>query len=186
MSSFGKPNATGRSSGIHTGRQRKIRSIPKGEPFVQHTREMTASDAWRCRSINVARLIDFLEIEHMNHAGTENGNLIATHSQLMRWGIGNRYIRVTIDEAKFLGLIRVRHGGRYAGRNDANRFTLTYLAQKPDQECFLIEPSNEWKRRSELEIKQWRQEKKVKKEAEKVARKNRSTPTKVVYRTQRR
>lgn len=173
MSTRGKPDATGRSSGIPTGRQRKVRSVPKGEPFVQHTREMTASDAWRCRSISVARLIDFLEIEHMNHAGTENGNLIATHTQLMKWGIGNRYIRATVDEAKFLGLIRVRHGGRFAGRNDANRFTLTYLPHKADQKGFLIEPTNDWKRRTEPEIKKWRQAKKVKKEAEKVARKNR-------------
>lgn len=44
-------------------------------------------------------------------------------------------------------------------------------------------PTNEWKRRSVAEIRQRRQEKKAKKDTAKVARENRQTPTKVVYRT---
>ncbi|MDA1323847.1 MAG: hypothetical protein O3C34_03800, partial [Proteobacteria bacterium] len=32
--SFGKPNATGRSSGMLSGKARKMRSPPEGEPWV--------------------------------------------------------------------------------------------------------------------------------------------------------
>ena len=82
MPTFGKPDQTGRSSGKRTGRAAKAHRPPKGEPWVWLTRELLASPAWRRQSAKTARLITFLLIEHMNHAGTENGNLKATHEQL--------------------------------------------------------------------------------------------------------
>jgi hypothetical protein len=175
---FGKPDATGRSSGKLVGRQRKLMSPPKNEPWVWQTRELMTSDAWKYRSVNVARLIDFLEVEHMNHAGTENGNLIATHTQLVEWGVCKRLITEAIDEAIYLGLIRVKRGGRWAGKNDASRFYLTYYADK-----FFSPPTNDWKARSKAEIKQWKQEKRSKKKVAKAAKKKNSTLHKVRYRT---
>ena len=82
MPNFGKPDASGRSSGKLTGERKKLRQPPKGEPFVWLTRELLTSPAWRAMSPNAARLIDFLLVEHTNHAGTENGNLLATYDQL--------------------------------------------------------------------------------------------------------
>ena len=73
MPAFGKPYATGRSSGKLTGSDRKWRSPPKGEPWAWLTRELLCSPAWRAQGPNCRRLIDFLLIEHTNHAGTENG-----------------------------------------------------------------------------------------------------------------
>ena len=45
--------------------QRKARSghPPEGEPWIWHSLSLISSPAWRARSINCARLIDFLEIE---------------------------------------------------------------------------------------------------------------------------
>ncbi len=90
MPAFGKPDATGRSSGKRTGRAGKAHRPPKSEPWVWLTRELLASATWRAMSANTARLIDFLLVEHMNHAGTENGNLKATHEQLRAYGLTRR------------------------------------------------------------------------------------------------
>ena len=91
MSGFGRPDATSRSSGRLSGsRAKKLRGPPKGESWVWLTRELVSSPAWRHRSINCVRFIDFLMAEHMNHSGFENGNLIATYDQLVAWGIAAR------------------------------------------------------------------------------------------------
>src|SRR6516162_7461818 len=115
MVNFGRPDRTGRSSGIRTGREGKAHRPPKGEPWVWLTREFLESDAWRNRSINCVRLLDRLMIEHMNHAGTENGNLAAPYDQLVAHGLTRSEIRAAIEEAEFLGLLRYQRGGRWAG-----------------------------------------------------------------------
>ena len=45
MSRFGKPDATGRSSGKRSGSDRKLRSPPKGEAWAWMTRDMLTSPA---------------------------------------------------------------------------------------------------------------------------------------------
>src|SRR5690606_30425840 len=141
----------GRSSGVIPGRLGALLRPPKDAAWVWHIKELVISDAWRCRSIHLMRLLDFLEIEHMNHAGKENGNLIATHEQLIEWGIGKQYISDAIDEGVYLGLIRVKRGGRWAGRNDASKYRLTYYADRDGNPA-----TNEWKPKTEAEIKEWR------------------------------
>ncbi len=151
MSSFGKPDATGRSSGKFSGRKGSMNRPPKGTPFIWLTGELLESPAWRLRSINCARLLDFLLVDHISHAGTENGALMATHEQLMSWGASRRHIRSAIDEAVFLGLIRVKRGGRWVGKNDPSIFRLTFY---PDKD--FNQPTNNWKKISEDDIKVWR------------------------------
>lgn len=107
----------------------------------------------------------------MNHAGTENGNLFATHSQLIEWGIGKNYVTDAIDEALFLGLVKVRRGGRWAGRNDASKYRLTYYPDKDGNPA-----TNEWKPKTEAEIKEWRRKRSHRKKIKKAARKNYLTP----------
>lgn len=173
MAQFGKPNATGRSSGIRTGKDGKWHRPPKGEPWVWHTRELLSSPAWRAQSVNTRRLIDFLEIEHMNHAGTENGKLKATHDQLRAFGLSANLIRDAIEEAAFLGLLRYDRGGRWALTNQPSIFRLTFL---PDREGYA--PTNDWKRRTEEEIKKWnaaRRANRIGRQKQKAARKSEST-----------
>ena len=62
---FGKPDATGRSSGKLSGRAGRLRRPPKGEPWVWMTRELIASPAMRSLSLTARRLLDFLMIEDM-------------------------------------------------------------------------------------------------------------------------
>ena len=154
MSRFGPPDATGRSSGKLSGsRAKRLRRPPKDEPWVWLTRELVSSPAWRCRSINCVRLIDFLLVEHMNHAGTENGNLKATYDQLTAWGLTRSEICAAIDEAEFLGLVRFERGGRWAGTNQPSTYRLTFQADREDNP-----PTNGWKGKTAEAIEAWKQD----------------------------
>lgn len=133
---FGKPNATGRSSGKLAGRESKLRKPPKGEPWTWLTRELLFSPAWRAMSLDARRLIDFLLVEHCNHAGRENGQLIATHRQLIAIGILPSNVRRAIETCESLGLIRWQMGGR----NIPSRFRLTFYADAAGGD-----PTDEWK-----------------------------------------
>ena len=153
MPSFGRPNATGRSSGKRTDKSGKAHRPPRDEPWVWLTRELVSSPAWRSRGVNCARLMDFLTVEHMNHAGTENGNLHATYDQLVEWGLTRSHIRSAVEEAEFLGLLRFKRGGRWASSNQPSTYRLTFL---PD--CDGNPPSNEWKRTTHEAIEARRQD----------------------------
>jgi len=98
---------------------------------------MFLSAARKALGINARRLLEYLEVEHMNHAGTENGNLIATHKQLREWGIPKSQIAKAIDQAEDLGFIEVQRGGR----NYPSRYRLTYFADR-----LYRSPTNNWRR----------------------------------------
>ncbi len=149
---FGKPNATGRSSGKLSGRARKLRSAPPGEPFAILTRELLASPAVRALSLTGRRLLDFLLIEDMNHAGTENGNLIATYRQLTAFGLNGNLISGAIAELKFLGLVRVLHGGMTRGNvKRENLYRLTFYADSEGRPA-----TNEWKGTDAAAVAAWK------------------------------
>jgi hypothetical protein len=145
MSRFGKPNATGRSSGKLDRGERKLLAPPKNKPWVWLPRDLLASDAWRGMLLYCRRFLDFLLTEHCDHAGRENGKLQATYDQLSRGGISRKRISRAIREAVERGLVRVsRRGGLYGveGRHTPSLYCLTWIG------C--IDPpfdaTNEWKR----------------------------------------
>ena len=123
---FSQTNATGRSGRGLTGSLKKALGPPEGEPWCWLTRELLESDAWCAMSPNLNRLIHFLLVEHMNHAGTENGNLAATYDQLVAYGCTRGRINAAIAEGCYLGLIDADHGGRWAGTNQPSRYRLTF------------------------------------------------------------
>jgi hypothetical protein len=118
--------------------------------FIAHTRELLESEAWRSRSIYLVRLLNCLELEHLAHAGKENGFLCSTYARFAAHGVNLRFVKGAIDEGVARGLIKVTHQGGYrgAGRRDPSRYQLTYLSWKfipaigPPQ---YLEPTNEWK-----------------------------------------
>ncbi len=150
-SNFGKPDATGKSSGKLTGRLKKLKA-PK-PPFAWQNIELLTSAAWRARSINTARLIDALLVDHMNHAGTENGNLMSTYDQLVALGASRSCLTDAIAEAEFLGLVKVDPGGRWVNSNQPSRYRLTWLYCLPDETL----ATNDWKRVTKEAIKKWRE-----------------------------
>lgn len=129
----------------------RIHGPPEGKPWVWQPTDLLASEAWRALSINTRRLMDFLMIEHRNHAGLENGNLMAPYDQLEKVGLTRECIAAAVNEAEFLGLIRVQRGGKYAGTNRPSTYRLTFYADKDG-----APPTNDWKRATAEAIKAWR------------------------------
>lgn len=123
---------------------------PDGKSWIWHTLELIDSPAWRTRSINCRRLIEFLEIEHLRHGGVDNGFLLAPYSQLALFGIGRRFIHGAIREAEQLGLIEVKRGGRKGTvLTEVSRYRLTYQWTRTKQDGGLWdwhEPTDEWRR----------------------------------------
>jgi len=135
----------------------KVSKVPEGASFVQLTNHLIYSPAWKAQSINCRKLIDFLLLEHMAHAGLENGNLIATYDQLVESGISSRdYVNKAITEAEKLELILVERGGRRGFTNHLNIFTLTFLPIKclqSDGTALYAYPPNNWQNVIEEDIK---------------------------------
>lgn len=134
----GKPNATGRGSGKFSGRMGRTMKPPKGEPWVWITRELFESEAWQSLTLNGRRFVDFLLIEHMNHAGRENGRLKATRRQLAAFGINTHRISAIIAEVEAAGLVDCYR----AGMRVATTYTLTFYPL-PDG----TPASNRWKQK---------------------------------------
>ena len=149
MSTTGKPNSTRRSSGPYGPQERKIFGPPKDEPWVWLTTALLYSTAWRAMRPNTRKLIDFLLIEHRNHAGLENSNLIATYGQLEAYGLTRQRIRMAIDEAEALGLVRVNR----QGLRRATKYRLTFIATADR-----APPTNDWKAVTESDVSAWRAE----------------------------
>lgn len=111
-------------------------------PFICHTRELKKSPAWRSLGPQTRELLEFLEVEHMDHGGACNGDLLAPYDQLEQWGLRRRAIRQAIDEAVAFNLLRVTYHG-YSTRKPS-RFRLTYVPYY-DEEGVGCAPSNEWR-----------------------------------------
>jgi hypothetical protein len=143
----GKPNATGRSSGKHSGRMKARLGPPEGLPWVWVTRELLESAAWHGLSINARRVIDRLQIEHMSQGGQENGRLFCTHRQLHAFGINKDAVTAAIRECEFLGLIRYERGGLNPGSRLPSTYRLTWLPViQRSSFGIMVEPAtNEWR-----------------------------------------
>ena len=87
----------------------------------------------------------------MNHAGTENGRLMATYDQLSDYGLSRRLVSETVREAEILGLIRVNHGGRLADSNQPSTYRLTFYADHNFNPA-----TNQWKGKTREAIREWK------------------------------
>jgi hypothetical protein len=109
---------------------------PKDAGYIWLTRELLESDAWRSQSIRTRRLIDFLLLEHLRHAGQRNGRLRAPHRQLYAFGIGGHYAVPEIVQAEELGLIACHR----PGMRTATEYRLTWFESHDGQPA-----TNEWR-----------------------------------------
>ncbi len=108
--------------------------------WIPHRLKLLVSPAWRHRPIPLAKILERIEIEHMRHAGKENGHLIVSYDQLVEHGVSRRTIRGSIDLGVALGLLEVRQSGEWAGDvRTPNMYRLTYLPEK-DRKA----PTDEW------------------------------------------
>jgi hypothetical protein len=104
------------------------------------TRELLESSAWGVLTLVDRKVLDRLCIEHMAHAGTENGNLKCTFSNFEEHGIRRSSIAGSIRRLEALGLIRVVERGRItkAEFKFPSIYRLTFIQGN-------IPATNEWK-----------------------------------------
>jgi hypothetical protein len=136
------PYKTVDAMGRPTGKLRTRNKLK--EQFVPHVRSMLESPAWIALSITARRILDRLELEHMAHAGKENGKLVCTYDDFVKYGAGRKYIAPAILELRSLGFIEVTQWGRQAvgdGRLPS-KYRLTYV---PTVEPY-YQATNEWRR----------------------------------------
>jgi hypothetical protein len=85
---------------------------PPDEPWIWHTREMYESAAWRSLSRTGRMVIERIELEHMAHAGTENGNLIVTFADFVKYGVHREVLKAAIADAAVRGVIVITQQGK--------------------------------------------------------------------------
>ena len=103
-------DAKGRSTG-------RLKAHPKSKlegPFIAHTRDLLASPVWGVLTLADRRVLDRLELEHMAHAGTENGNLKCTYTDFENHGIRRASIAPALRRLETLGLVETIERGRIA------------------------------------------------------------------------
>ena len=129
-----------------------INRPPQGTVWTFHTLDLLSSPAWRARSEHCRRVLEFLEREHLQHGRCENGNLMATWSQLAADGIPRKYLAAAIWEAESLGLIQVTRGARKSvTESHVSRYGLTFFAMRRSQpdyqdgKPYYENPPNTWK-----------------------------------------
>ena len=124
------------------GRNRKVNSVLKN--FIAHSRELRESPAWRALPDNTRRVLDRLELEHLRHAGSENGNLPCTYSDFVEAGLRRASVSLAIRQCEALGFLQItRRGGRSI--SDVRRpslYRLTYVVGRGKSDV----PTDEWKR----------------------------------------
>ncbi|WP_420414382.1 hypothetical protein [Roseibium sp.] len=109
-------------------------------PFVAITLEMLASPAWQALGITERRVLDRIELEHLSHGGTQNGNLIVTYDDFVQYGVSRKGISKALHVLEELGFLEVKVRGRGANGEAriASRYRLTAVTGN-------LEPTNEWR-----------------------------------------
>lgn len=132
---------TGRSTGaMAPSRVARLNRPPEGEGFVWLTSRIMQSSAFRAMSLNARKLVDRVQVEHMAHGGTRNGDLIVTYTDLVEWGIRRNSIPPTIAEVVALGILEHRPGraSHIAGRGHPQVFRISWLPTGDEP------PSTKW------------------------------------------
>src|ERR1019366_6652689 len=127
---------------------RRRRNKPIDTPFVPHRIEMLESPACRALSRGGHRVLARLEIEHLKHAGYENGKLPVTFGNFEKYGMDSHSIAPAQREVQALGFAEITERGRPSKSDFArhpNYWRLTYL-----HGAYGEEPTHEWKRHNTL------------------------------------
>jgi hypothetical protein len=110
--------------------------LDKANPaFIMARLDMLDSVAyWALKPIEV-RILQVIEIEHMRHGGTENGNLIVPRRQFEKRGIHKDAIAPGLRAIRTLGFVDIQLGAAGIGdQAQAHRFRLTYVQPNPTDE----------------------------------------------------
>jgi hypothetical protein len=118
------------------------------EPFIMLPRSLLESFAWRAASLSCRLAVDRVTIEHLRHAGTQNGNLIVRKVDFIEHGIYNDGVAPALREACALGFLMMTVRGRAgnAEHRSAHQWALTFIRDKRGKML-----STTWKRFQSLE-----------------------------------
>jgi hypothetical protein len=138
-----------RTTRLHAGlpensRWRKENGPPKGGSFIWLTREMLESPAWRALSKPAQSIVFRIAIEHMSHAGTQNGDLPVTYRDFESYGVRRKSLPDALAQAQALGWIDIVERGRpaYADQRRPSKYGLTWLPRAAGS----MSASNRWQR----------------------------------------
>lgn len=134
-----KHNATGRSTGKQSGSRGRRNMPPQGEQFGWITKNMFESPAWRALGINARKVLDRIMLEHLSHAGAQNGELICTYEDFQTYGVTRRYICAALEDLKCFGFIRITHGEPNGSHRPPNIYRLTWMGTNE------LSATNNWK-----------------------------------------
>lgn len=117
--------------------------------WIAHRLHLVMSPAWRLAPIPLRRVLERLEIEHMRHAGKENGRLVVSYDQFVKFGVSRKAIRGALELGERLGLLEVRQTHEWVGDvRPPNQYRLTYVPEK-DRKA----PTDEWASLAEEKVK---------------------------------
>lgn len=116
-------------TGRHSARPTKTRRGSITEQFVPLVISLLESDALASLSLAARRCLDRLLIEHMHHAGKENGRLKVTYEDFAAFGVRRASIAAALRELEDTKLIVVVERGRGGNREyrKATVFRITFL-----------------------------------------------------------
>src|SRR3954449_10496727 len=114
-----------------------------GEAFVVHPLELRRSPAWRALPNNARRVLDRLEVEHMEHGGAENGSLKCPYSDFAAAGLRRPSIALALRQCVALGFLAIsQQGSRAISKwRSPSQYRLTYLVGRRNSP----EPTHEWR-----------------------------------------
>jgi hypothetical protein len=121
---------------------RRPNAPPEDQPWIWFSRDMLESAAFRSLSGPALHVLFRLAVEHMAHAGTENGALVQTYDQLAESGVRRKSIKAAIDELEEKGFIEIKRGARSFGTGrQPSLYELAWLPARDRSPA-----SNRWKR----------------------------------------
>lgn len=120
-----------------------------GGGWIAHRLQLVMSPPWRLAPMPLRRVLERLEIEHMRHAGKENGHLVVSYDQFVKFGVSRKAIRGALELGERLGLLEVRQSNNWIGDiRQPNEYRLTYVPEK-DRKA----PTDEWNGLTEDQVK---------------------------------
>lgn len=109
------------------------------KPFVMHSLRLLASEAWQSLSGNDLKILSRLELEHLRHAGKQNGNIVCPVRDL---GVRRHSIKPALARLIAKGMLEIKRGRPgTVGYGKAHRYRLTYL---PTWAGKWVPPTDEW------------------------------------------
>jgi hypothetical protein len=132
----------------NTAEGKTIRRYKITAQWAWSPREALESPAYRALSLSGHRVLARIQLEHLEHAGKENGKLPVTFRDFNEYGVHWNAIAPGIREVRALGFIRITQEG-WSGNGEwcrPNKFALTHLPTKDNPK-----PTEDWKRIETIE-----------------------------------